>query len=188
MKIYFLFILEVALSQVIDKPTHVRVSLYEPEGLFVQWRVVGNHQGNPIVGYKIRVWKIEEDLHGSYTLLNGEQLAIISDERSVEPYNIEVPKHPPREYTTPNIDIQNDLSIKITDGIKYNTLYEVRVLAYRKDLDGPMSQPIRVKIVKGEGYTVLAQKTSPNTCAISSISETTPENDVQYYSIETVNL
>ncbi|CAF4926105.1 unnamed protein product [Pieris macdunnoughi] len=188
MKIYFLFVLEVAISQVIDKPTHVRVSLYEPEGLFVQWRVVGNHQGHPIVGYKIRVWKIEEDLHGTYTLLNGEQLAIISDERSVEPYNIEVPKHPPREYTTPNIDIKNDLSIKITDGINYNTLYEVRVLAYRKDLDGPMSQPIRVKIVKEDGYTVLAQKTSPNTCTISSISETTPEYGVQYYSIETVNL
>ncbi|XP_022113804.2 uncharacterized protein LOC110992344 [Pieris rapae] len=188
MNIYLLFILEVALSQAIDKPTHVRVSLYEPEGLFVQWRVVDNFQANPIIGYKIRVWQIDESLHGSYTLLNGEQLAIISDERSVEPYSIEVPKHTPREFTTPNIDIINDLSIKITDGIKYNTLYEVRVLAYRKNLDGPMSEPIRVKIVNGEGYTVLAQKTSPNNCAISSISETTPENGVQYYYIETVNL
>ncbi|CAK1544891.1 unnamed protein product [Leptosia nina] len=172
----------------ITVPTFLRVSLLEPVGLFVQWRTIPSFQINPIVGYKVRLSEINEDLQGTYTILHENELVIISDERPEEPYNTEKQQDKFREFKVPAIDIKDDLSIKIRDNIKYNRLYEVRVLAYREDKDGPITDPIRAKIVKGDDYVVLVQRESASLCIVSMSSNSTPENEVTYYHSENVYL
>lgn len=62
----------------------------------------------------------------------------------------------------------------IVKNIKTNVFYDVRVLAYKKDEEGPMSLPRRIKIVKGEdGYYAVLQRTSSSECMITIPSNVT---------------
>ncbi|CAK1544894.1 unnamed protein product [Leptosia nina] len=142
----------------LDAPEVKSVSLVEPEGLYVQWSPVTQRQDDPVIGYKIRIWEIPESSDTEIQLINANKFpGVIRDEKVQQTFSMNNSNPATREVI---INSQESKLYMVTvDKIKYNTIYEVRVLGFKRDVDGPLSVPVRIKIVKGSGYQVVLQRT-----------------------------
>ncbi|XP_045495907.1 uncharacterized protein LOC123694501 isoform X1 [Colias croceus] len=120
---------------------------------------------------EIRLWKVEEDSQGYLNLLNGEETpGLLYESKPLEPMDKDkAPKGEPREEIVYNVDTRK---AKIYN-VKYNTLYEIRILAYKKDQEGPISEPARVKIMKGGNYFVVIHKRPEEACVVTIATNTT---------------
>ncbi|XP_045495908.1 uncharacterized protein LOC123694501 isoform X2 [Colias croceus] len=167
----------------IDVPKIFSVSALDPVGFFIKWTVVSSNSRDPVLGYKIRLWEVKVDSQGYLKLVNGEEMpGLLLEDRPLEPVDkVKPPKGQPREV------IINDVSTEKAKiyNVKYNTLYEIRILAYKNDQEGPMSEPARVKIMKGDKYFVLIHKRPDEDCVVSIATNTTI-SDESYYHLETM--
>ncbi|XP_045495909.1 uncharacterized protein LOC123694501 isoform X3 [Colias croceus] len=155
----------------IEVPKIFSVSALNPVGFFIKWTGVNSVNSDPILGYKIRLWKVEEDSQGYLNLLNGEETpGLLYESKPLEPMDKDkAPKGEPREEIVYNVDTRK---AKIYN-VKYNTLYEIRILAYKKDQEGPISEPARVKIMKGGNYFVVIHKRPEEACVVTIATNTT---------------
>ncbi|XP_038223250.1 uncharacterized protein LOC119840638 [Zerene cesonia] len=167
----------------IGVPKITSVSALDPVGFFIQWKGVTSFNKDPVLGYKIRLWKVEEDSQGYLKLVNGEEIpGLLLEDRALEPVDkVKTPKAQPREVVINNVSTQK---AKVYN-VNYNTLYEIRILAYKMNEDGPLSEPARVKIMKGDAYFILIQKRPGEDCAVSIATNVTI-SDEPYYHLETV--
>ncbi|CAH4032920.1 unnamed protein product [Pieris brassicae] len=162
----------------LEAPEVTGVSLAEPEGLYVQWWPVRQRNDDPVIGYKIRLWEIPESSTTDIQLVNADKYpGTVKHDESSKSFSVNNTEPISREEI---IGSTNKGLISATVKIKYNTIYEVRVLAFKKDVDGPMSLPTRTKVVKGSGYQVVLQRTTTS-CRITVPSEVQYENDPYPY-------
>ncbi|CAK1544892.1 unnamed protein product [Leptosia nina] len=159
------------------------MSFLEPIGFFVQWDVTRSSIPK-IKGYKVKLWSIEENTTRNYKLLNGDQYpGLERNDIAQEAFN--------ESYTAKN-EVTEITSINAYHNearllsIAKDTLYEIRVFTYKDEDVGPMSDPIRVKIMKSKTdytvsedivkprpvYTVLAERQF-DYCKVSIITNTT---------------
>ncbi|XP_046968989.1 uncharacterized protein LOC124536481 [Vanessa cardui] len=136
----------------------------DPLGIFVSWRSIYYSSKADVTGYKVRIWTVKMDTEKKYDLVNAEQYpGLIQDDVTLEKYQVNTTlSRTPREIIV-NGNLQSQ--VLITD-VEYNVVYELRLLAFKNDIEGPMSEPRRIKIVKGPGYHAVIQKIS-NACLIS---------------------
>ncbi|CAF4926149.1 unnamed protein product [Pieris macdunnoughi] len=162
----------------LEAPEVTSVSLAEPEGLYVQWWPVRQRNDDPVIGYKIRLWEIPESSTTDIQLVDAYKYpGTVKHEESSKSFSVNNTDPISREEI---VGSANKGLMSATVKIKYNTIYEVRVLGFKKDVDGPMSLPTRIKVVKGSGYQVVLQR-SVTGCRITVPSEVQHGNDPYPY-------
>ncbi|OWR42457.1 beta-1,3-glucan recognition protein 3 [Danaus plexippus plexippus] len=171
---FFLFLLIISQSigtprpfeRYLDAPVLTSVSGTVPPGLFITWKGVSQRADDPVLGFKIKLWILKQETNIEYELLNAEEYpGYIHNIKPSKSFRInETLGIPWKEFIVEReaeyieyLHIQN---------LDYNVVYEVRVLAYKIDQEGPMSEPIRIKLVKvGEnlGHTIKKTSKAQNT-------------------------
>ncbi|VVC92751.1 unnamed protein product [Leptidea sinapis] len=152
----------------LEAPKGMKVSFLEPLGFYVEWELVPRTIEDRISGYKVKLWKINEEISRNFKLLFGEQVpGLEKKDVSQEQFeNHYTPKNEPTVFDVTNGYLK---AIKIKD-IKEETLYEVRVAAVRGSEIGPMSDPLRVKVIFRNTTTVMLAKRSLNYCELSTLN------------------
>nr|XP_032525125.1 uncharacterized protein LOC116776132 [Danaus plexippus plexippus] len=145
----------------LDAPVLTSVSGTVPPGLFITWKGVSQRADDPVLGFKVKLWILKQETNIEYELLNAEEYpGYIHNIKPSKSFRInETLGIPWKEFIVEReaeyieyLHIQN---------LDYNVVYEVRVLAYKIDQEGPMSEPIRIKLVKvGENLGHTIKKTS----------------------------
>ncbi|XP_028165410.1 uncharacterized protein LOC114356437 isoform X1 [Ostrinia furnacalis] len=128
----------------VPAPTLLRITLVDDPkmGFVVDWTpVASNDAADPILGYKMKVWEQPKIKTYKYETINGVKTLVEEYAPGKFPANNEVPTNKPRE-----IVIQGDKTSARFEGIETGVLYEVRVQAFTKNIQGPLSQPMRVEI------------------------------------------
>ncbi|CAF4926117.1 unnamed protein product [Pieris macdunnoughi] len=137
----------------------LKLSFMEPIGVYVEWNTVPYKSMPLIKGYKVKLWSIEEQTTRNFKLLNGDQYpGLQRNDIAQEPFSIE------------HIS-KNNVSVITNSNAYYNmarifmsidNLYEIRVNTFNATAEGPMTDPIRVKIVKSvTEYTMSPKVVKP---------------------------
>ncbi|XP_038206176.1 uncharacterized protein LOC119828156 [Zerene cesonia] len=142
----------------LEAPQLYSVTSIEPPGLYIHWRPVKYLMRNPILGYKIRIYEITESPEREAKLIN-KQPRYMENDTPVQQFH--------SNKIDPTIEIITGVNVKATvTDLKYNTIYEVRVLAFRSSVDGPPSDPVRIKLLKDTEYNAAISR-SVNGCHLS---------------------
>ncbi|XP_047534447.1 uncharacterized protein LOC125069117 [Vanessa atalanta] len=136
----------------------------DPLGIYVSWHSIYYSSKHDVSGYKVKLWTVKMSTEKKYGLVNAEQYpGLIQNDITLEKYQVNTTLSSiPREIIV-NGNFQSQ--VLITD-VEYNVIYELRLLAFKDNIEGPMSEPRRIKIVKGDGYHAVIQKL-PTGCLFS---------------------
>ncbi|XP_045525417.1 uncharacterized protein LOC123714854 [Pieris brassicae] len=120
-------------------------SFLEPIGVYARWNTVPYKSLSLINGYKVKIWSIEEETTRNFKLLNGDQYpGLQRNDVAQEPFSIEhISKNNVSVITNSN-GYHNLARIFMS----IDNLYEIRVNTFNATAEGPMTDPIRVKVVK----------------------------------------
>ncbi|XP_022113779.2 uncharacterized protein LOC110992325 [Pieris rapae] len=137
----------------------LKLSFMEPIGVYAEWNIVPYKSLSLINGYKVKIWSIEEETTRNFKLLNGDQYpGLQRNDVAQEPFSIEhISRKSVSVITNPN-GYHNMARIFMT----IDNLYEIRVNTFNATAEGPMTDPIRVKIVKSKtDYTMSPKVVKP---------------------------
>ncbi|VVC92750.1 unnamed protein product [Leptidea sinapis] len=57
----------------LEAPKIIDVTALEPAGIHIKWHVMPYFATDPITGYLVRIWRVEESTQGHFTLINGDE-------------------------------------------------------------------------------------------------------------------
>ncbi|VVC95827.1 unnamed protein product [Leptidea sinapis] len=125
-------------------PELVDVTEVDAQGLYVRWRTVAFSRADPVLGYKIKIWEVKESSEHGLELVNAEEYpAEVTSELPTDPF--------PLADTTPGtreeIATGGETSSAVVSGLRGETVYELRVSAFKAHEDGPWSLPTRIKVM-----------------------------------------
>ncbi|XP_052755509.1 uncharacterized protein LOC128201735 [Galleria mellonella] len=152
------FILLVAVTQALlasGQPTntipapHITILTARDDSLDVSWSKVENVISNePVLGYVVKVWEIPPVTVYKYEVKDGEKV-LVQEQKEPELDTTKIPSGVPREIKVPDATI----TTANIDGIKFNVLYHIRVLAYTKSQQGPLSDAAGIKLIDNDTKT-----------------------------------
>ncbi|XP_038223572.1 uncharacterized protein LOC119840865 [Zerene cesonia] len=152
-----ILILSVNFVNPLEAPTGVKVTFLEPSGLYVEWDQVPYDSHDPITGYIVKLWAIKEETTRNYKLINGEQYpGLEKNDYAAEPFT---PDHFSQQNVSEITIRRNNVNYARINYVSPMKLYEVRVMAYKGDEVGPMSEPRRLKFIYKTNFVLLAQRT-----------------------------
>ncbi|XP_045495844.1 uncharacterized protein LOC123694447 [Colias croceus] len=173
-----IFLICLIYADPLNAPTGVKVTFLEPSGLYVEWDEVRYNIHEPNIGFIVKLWEIKEETTRNYKLINGEQYP------GLEKNNFAAVPFTPDHLSHQNI---SDITVKggffnyaRIKSVKPYQLYEVRVMAYRGDEIGPMSEPKRLKLITETNYVMLAQRTTDSCQATIITNKTTSDMPETY--------
>ncbi|XP_045495922.1 uncharacterized protein LOC123694512 [Colias croceus] len=147
----------------LEAPRLISVTSVEPRGLYIHWSNVRQLMRDPVLGFKIHIFEISESSETEVKILTNNHPEIVKNDIPLQKFN--------SNKIDPTVEIITGVRFKATvTDLKYNTLYEVRVLAFKRDMDGPLSEPIRIKILKDTEYDAVVTRTV-NGCQFSMQTE-----------------
>ncbi|CAG4962886.1 unnamed protein product [Colias eurytheme] len=159
----------------LDAPEKVSVTAIQPSRVFVQWSSVCQRDDDPVIGYKIILSKVPESSETQAELINADEFpALVRNDKALQDFRINNTNADMRE-----IIVDADSKNAIVD-VKYNTLYEIRVLAFKIDVNGPLSEPMRIKLLDYADYFSSVTRTLTG-CQISVRTEAVAGKEKETY-------
>ncbi|XP_073942561.1 uncharacterized protein [Choristoneura fumiferana] len=127
----------------LPRPEIKSVTTLDPLSIQVEWNPVQSiDEKDPVIGYKIKVWELPPIITFKYVVVDGVMKLV---EDVVEP-KINDAETPP-EKEAKEIVVQGPLVSKaLVPDLKLNVVHEVRVRAYTKSQDGPLSGLTRIQL------------------------------------------
>ncbi|CAH0605474.1 unnamed protein product [Chrysodeixis includens] len=122
-------------------PCGVKVAVMEGPAFEVSWdKVEEVDKKDPILGYKLKIWEVKSAKVTKYVIMNGE----------VKPMEEDLPMELIAEPTTKPEEVTvGPAETKATfKKVALDVTYEIRVAAYTKAKEGPLSSAIRIKLCK----------------------------------------
>ncbi|KAJ0179060.1 hypothetical protein K1T71_005835 [Dendrolimus kikuchii] len=132
-------------EEYLPAPLIKSLSAIDPAGFQVEWTRVDSYDDmDPVLGYKVKIWEVC-DKRLLYDKADGAVMLAKRDTRFSQALESRrIPDSEPFVIILPGFERTRT---KVSN-IKLNVLYEVRVLAYTRTMDGPLSQPTRIKLMK----------------------------------------
>ncbi|XP_021197306.3 uncharacterized protein LOC110381326 [Helicoverpa armigera] len=127
----------------LSAPNLTRLTAMESDGGYserINWdAVVSDDASDPVVGYKVNIWEVKKIKSTKYSYVNG---TLQKREEEIEP-PIDFDNGPEG---TPTVLLTPANQTEVTFNIKLHVTYEIRIQAYTKNIDGPLSSPDRIQL------------------------------------------
>ncbi|KAJ8733572.1 hypothetical protein PYW08_001870 [Mythimna loreyi] len=112
-------------------------------------KVDSGDPGNPIIGYKLKVWEIPKIKRTVYKTQGGKVVRVLEESfPELYIYTNEIPNGVPKEIVT-----QTDETAATIREMYDDVLYQLAVQAFTAEGDGPLSVPVRVRFGKSKDRT-----------------------------------
>ncbi|KAL4705821.1 hypothetical protein ACJJTC_017798 [Scirpophaga incertulas] len=129
-------------SKNIPRANLQRLIAIDPPGFIVEWLPVESMDpGEPVIGYKVKVWEQQSKKSYSYQNVDGENKLVEKDILEKLPKN-DIPSFAPIELDVKGADTTSIEYKNIKRGIEY----EVRVQAYSSKGRGPLSGEMTIQL------------------------------------------
>ncbi|XP_059052934.1 uncharacterized protein LOC131847385 [Achroia grisella] len=130
-------------TSTIPYPT-ITLLVARDDSILVHWTKIKNvNTEDPIIGYIVKVWEFPDVIVYKYDIVDGE--VVVTQEKTEAKVDLtNIPSGRPREINVAGGDITN----AIIDNTRPNVLYHIRVLAYTKTQEGPLSPGSSIKLIK----------------------------------------
>ncbi|CAH0702663.1 unnamed protein product [Spodoptera exigua] len=118
----------------LSAPHLLRVNIIDPPAIEMTW--------NKIDSGDVKVWEVQNTTNTLFVVVDGKVDEVVNTEEQPIDILSELGGSPDE------IQVPADVTTAVYDKVKMDITYEVRVLAYTKLEEGPLSDPVRVKLSK----------------------------------------
>ncbi|XP_022825400.1 uncharacterized protein LOC111355624 [Spodoptera litura] len=127
----------------LSAPHLIRVNIIDPPAIEMTWNKIESADvADPVIGYKVKVWEVQNITNTLFVVVHGNVEEIVKTEEQGIDLLSELDGAPDE------IQVPADVTTAVYRKVKLDITYEVRVQAYTKLEDGPLSDPVRVKLSK----------------------------------------
>ncbi|CAK1544890.1 unnamed protein product [Leptosia nina] len=164
-RVLLIIVCNIIFAKTFQVPKITSVTTLVPAGLLVKW----DSNNDVVDGFKISVWEVEISSQGRFKLLNGDEIpGLLLEHKAIEPMaHNKLPKSKPIQVVVRDPEAREAKINKL----KYNTLYEVRVLAYKGDGESGLSPPTRIQLIKADdAINVVAAQKENDVCIATVVT------------------
>ncbi|XP_035438666.2 uncharacterized protein LOC118268327 [Spodoptera frugiperda] len=127
----------------LSAPHLLRVNIIDPPAIEMTWNKIESADAkDPVIGYKVKVWEVQNTTNTLFVVVDGNVEELVKAEEPAIDLLSELGGSPDE------IQVPADVTTAVYRKVKMDITYEVRVQAYTKLENGPLSDPVRVKLSK----------------------------------------